>query len=93
MTRRDKEEISNMANNFRDEYKERWRNRFDDIWKALTSIQRELEMYPEEDWRASMAWEAATNAEDVLILQLFDATELPARPDNYKVKHKSVDVL
>ena len=56
-----------------------------ELWaaeQALVRLRNKLATLP--GWRASLAWEAAEDALDVLGRGMFDASELPAMPKNFR---------
>jgi hypothetical protein len=52
--------------------------------EALRKLQAKLAEAPEEDWRASMAWEAIEDALQELGQSMFNAFELPVKPDKFR---------
>jgi hypothetical protein len=58
---------------------------YDAAIKALKRLQDKLAEAPEEDWRASIAWEAAEKAWEELGHGTFEAYELPdPKPDDFR---------
>ena len=52
--------------------------------EALHNLQAKLAEAPKEDWRASMAWEAIEEGLQELGQSMFNAFELPVKPDNFR---------
>jgi len=63
----------------------------DDVMNALERLKQKMADRPRDDWRASLAWEAAENARDVFGCRTLDAACLPERPAKFKHWRDNMD--
>jgi hypothetical protein len=54
------------------------------FYAALIALLNKLAEAPEEDWRAAIAYEGLNKAFDCFSQAVFDATELPQKPPNFR---------
>jgi hypothetical protein len=54
------------------------------IHNALGALQAMCAECPDDDWRASLTWEAVERAHQAFSEQLFDALERPDKPEDYR---------